>query len=167
MPRKIRPIRIEGNIAYVPLTKGYEAIIDADDVQLVSAFNWTAFVRPHTVYACRRDYPSNKTILLHRFLIGQSCKYQVDHCDCNGLNNMRENLREATPSQNQHNKRRSLANKSGFKGVRWHERAQKWNARIHANGTEVYLGLFDSPQLAHAAYARASAELHGEFGRTS
>jgi len=27
--KQIRPIRVEGNIAYVPLTKGYVAVIDA------------------------------------------------------------------------------------------------------------------------------------------
>lgn len=30
--RKVRPIRIEGDLAYIPLTRGLEAIIDAVDV---------------------------------------------------------------------------------------------------------------------------------------
>lgn len=31
-----RPIRIDGDVAYIPLTKGYEAIIDAAYVHLVA-----------------------------------------------------------------------------------------------------------------------------------
>jgi len=38
MPRSVRPIRIEGNIAYVPLTKGYEAVIDVADIGLVEGY---------------------------------------------------------------------------------------------------------------------------------
>ena len=58
--RKIRPIRVEGNVAYITLTKGYVAIIDALDVPIVSGFNWCARVDfksdggVRCVYAFRR-----------------------------------------------------------------------------------------------------------------
>jgi hypothetical protein len=53
MSINIRTIRIQGNVAYVPLTRGYEAIIDAGDVPLVLERNWTALLAPRTVYAVR------------------------------------------------------------------------------------------------------------------
>jgi hypothetical protein len=31
MPKTVRPIRVEGDVAYIPLTQGYEAIIDTID----------------------------------------------------------------------------------------------------------------------------------------
>jgi hypothetical protein len=40
MPIPKRPIRIEGAIAYVPLPRGREAIIDADDADRVGLHNW-------------------------------------------------------------------------------------------------------------------------------
>lgn len=40
---KPRPIRIEGDVAYVTLTRGYEAIIDAENVPLVEGYNWQHF----------------------------------------------------------------------------------------------------------------------------
>lgn len=46
-----RPIRIEGKVAYVPLTKGYEAIIDAEDVPVVAPHPWSAMVAGKNVYA--------------------------------------------------------------------------------------------------------------------
>jgi hypothetical protein len=40
--KKIRPIRVEGDTAIVPLTRGFEAVIDAVDVPIVEGWNWVA-----------------------------------------------------------------------------------------------------------------------------
>lgn len=69
---KPRPIRVEGDIAYVPLTKGYVAIIDVEDVPLVQGQNWCAKRSGKTVYAMRkapRDINGKQSsIHLHRVL---------------------------------------------------------------------------------------------------
>jgi hypothetical protein len=169
MPRKIRPIRIDGSLAYVPLTQGYEAVLDAKNAHLVSGFNWTLKRRPHTFYAYRQVNICGKKqdILMHRALMDVSEFDQVDHIDHNGLNNCRSNLRIATHQQNQFNRKVGKNNKSGFKGVSWHKASGRWIASIRASGVTHYLGIFDDPNDAHAAYCDASARLHGEFGRTT
>lgn len=169
MQRKIRKIRIEGHLAYIPLTKGYEVTIDAADVPLVDGFNWCAMVTPHTIYAYRADYtgPQQRTVYMHRVIKGEPDDLEVGHEDGDGLNNRRKNLREATTSQNQHNARVRKDNTSGFKGVTLHKRAAKWRAQIKLGGNNKYLGLFGTPGQAHAAYREASAKLHGEFGRNT
>jgi hypothetical protein len=173
MPRKIRPIRIEGNIAYVPLTKGYEAIIDAADVHLVSGSNWFAQEYPRSVYAkrSRKKRGVVQCIFLHRVLMGDPEGFEIDHINGNGLDNRRSgekgNLRVATKAQNGRNQRLFSSNTSGYKGVSFHKQASKWDARIMVDGKSRRLGLFSTPKDAAAAYAKASAELHGEFGRTS
>ena len=167
MTKIIRPIRIDGNTAYVPLTKGYEAIIDAADVPLVDAWNWTAIVGLSNVYAFRsywRD-KNKRTVYLHRAIMGEPDGLQVDHINCNGLDNRRVNLRLATRSQNQHNRGASSNNTSGFKGVTWHEGNKKWQAQIAFCGKHKYLGGYDTAEAAHAAYAEASSKYHGEFRR--
>jgi hypothetical protein len=58
-------------------------------------------------------------------------------------------------------------NESGLKGVKWHRGAKKWQSRIFFQGKEIYLGLFKTPQEAHAAYCKAAKELFGEFARAS
>lgn len=159
-----RPIRIEGDVAYVPLTKGYEAIIDTADVPLVDGVNWCATVHHSAVYAVRTDLISGRPrrVYMHRIII--PCEgLEVDHVDWNGLNNRRNNLRAATTSQNQYNQRLAKHNTSGFKGVSWNKRREKWRAQIRAGGTRLDLGLFPTREDAHAAYAKASAELHGQF----
>ena len=164
-----REIRIEGDVAYVPLTKGYEAIIDAADVPLVAGTNWHARVAKRrdgsvrTVYAAR-DWGDVKQ-QMHRLLLNAPSEVEVDHEDCNGLNNRRANLRVATRVENSFNRRIRYDSTSGAKGVTWLKPQQKWMAQIRAHGTPRYLGLFESLEDAKAAYDEASARLHGAFGR--
>lgn len=172
MSRKTRPIRIEGDVAYITLTKGYEAVIDAADVPLVEGYVWHAIPRKHTVYAQHTTpLPNRKAVLLHRLIMGEPAGMNVDHRDGDGLNNRRRgeagNLRIATVSQNRHNTRLLDRNTSGFKGVTWDKSRGKWKAMICLNDKRVNLGRFDDLEAAHAAYVAASQSLHGEFGRTA
>ncbi len=169
MPRPIREIRIEGKIAYVPLTRGYEAVIDTQDVPMVGEWNWYAETRRHGVYARRDEQVGDirLRIYLHRQILGNPNGLQIDHIDGNGLNNLRSNIREATAEQNAHNQRISPKNKSGFKGVSWNRRDAKWQSFIRAGGKHLGLGSFDTPEAAHAAYCDASERLHGRFGRVA
>ncbi len=170
MNRSIKPIRVEGNIAYVPLTKGYEAIIDAEDVPLIDGRSWHVMEQNgkcgnvRTVYAVSEK--NGKTERLHRTIFGLTHeKIVVDHIDCNGLNNRKSNLRLATASQNSMNRRIHCNNSSGYKGVSWFKPHGYWMARIQRNKVSVFLGNFNTPEDAAAAYARASAEMHREYGR--
>lgn len=170
MPRRIRPIRIEGNVAFVPLTQGHEAIIDATDVHLVNGFNWLASKEGRTFYARRTqgggNFPS-LTIRLHRAILGASDGQEVDHINGNGLDNRRSNLRIVTHAENMLNARPRADNTSGFKGVSFHRATGKWQSGIRINGKRRGLGLFATPEDAHAAYCAASEALHGQFGRVS
>jgi hypothetical protein len=164
--RAVRPIRIEGDVAYVTLTRGYEAIIDAADVPLVEGWNWHAVPEWSTFYARRTDYKNGKkTVQMHRVIINCPDGFEVDHINGDGLNNRRFNLRIATKSQNQSNRGPQVDNKSGIKGVYWCKSKLKWVAGIKLNKVRRALGVFDTPEAAHAAYIAASKKLHGEFGR--
>lgn len=165
----VRPIRVEGNIAYIPLTKGYEAIIDAADVSLVERWNWAARVKPNAVYAFRTSQRNGKKsdIKLHRFILSAPADLDVDHINGNGLDNRRENIRLATPSENMRNRGPNCRNTSGFKGVSFHKLTAKWESRIWSEGKQVVLGYFDTPELAHDAYVEAARRYHGAFAKAS
>lgn len=91
----------------------------------------------------------------------------IDHVNCVRTDNRWSNLREATRSQNAANARLAHHNSTGFKGVSFHKKHQRWQANIRADGKYRYLGLFDSPEAAHAAYSRAANQHFGEFARLS
>lgn len=168
-----RPIRIDGDVAYVTLTKGYVAVIDAADVPLVDGFNWCAEVnaRPDgtikAVYARRKDYSGlkGKTIHMHRLIAGTPDGLETDHEDGNGLNNRKTNLRSATKAQNGRNRGKNANNTSGFKGVSFRKDIGKWMSKIAVDRKQRFLGFFRCPTAAHFAYVRASADVHGEYGR--
>ncbi len=89
-------------------------------------------------------------------------KNLIDHEDHNCKNNRLLNLREATHQQNQFNKR--MPNKTGFKGVvRSGSTKNPYMSLIRINGKQTYLGSFETPEAAHAAYCAAAQEHHGEF----
>lgn len=168
--KPVRPLRIIGNLAFIPLTKGYEAIIDAADAHLVDKWNWVVVLKKFNgKYAYRSIGPrgKQKTIYLHRVIMNASDGIEVDHIDFNGLNNRRNNLRLATHQQNLCNRSMSSTNKSGFRGVSWAKDRQKWRAQITVNCKMKYLGTFSSPEIAHAAYLEASKHLHGSFGASN
>lgn len=87
----------------------------------------------------------------------------LDHINGERDDNRIVNLRLATRAQNNMNARRPCSNTSGYKGASFCR--GKWDARIGIDGKDVYLGSFDTPEEAHAAYANAASKVFGEFAR--
>ena len=166
MPRNIRQVRVHGNTAFVTLTKGYVAIIDADDLEIVNTSNWYASVKPRTVYAIRAVYNNGAQhiLRLHRIIMKAPFGMEVDHINGNGLDNRKINLRVVSKSENAKNRRIGLNNRSGFKGVSWSKKSGKWLSQIQHNGIVIYLGYYASKEEAYEAYCKASEKYHGEFG---
>jgi hypothetical protein len=165
---------MEGNIAYVPLTRGYEAVIDACDVDIVAHKLWHAHVRYNrdgtikSIYAhtnIRGQDGQWRIAKMHRVIANPAQHQEVDHISGYGLDNRRENLRCCLRHENMANQKIRADNKSGAKGVRFYERSKKWHARITSNGVSYHLGYFDTMKEAVNAYAEASARMHGNFRR--
>lgn len=160
--RPIRAIRIEGDVAYLTLTRGYEAMIDVADIGLVNNANWSVFTPNgrNNIYADRRT-PTRA--LLHRVIMGFP-DMQVDHINGNGLDNRRCNLRLVTHSENQMNRKGPAKNgQSGVRGISFNKAAGKWVAYIGADGKHIHLGSFAEKDRAIAARAEAAAKIHGDF----
>lgn len=103
----------------IPLTNGPVALVDDEDYERVTAFNWCAMTtRTGHTYAHRSTWDGSRvrTILMHRFILGAPRHKQVDHFNGRGLDNRRENLRLASRSENQLN--RQGANRNSKTGLR-------------------------------------------------
>jgi len=87
----------------------------------------------------------------------------IDHVDNIKTNNLIDNLRECTISQNGWNSKISSDNTSGVKGVTWHKGVKKWQAQIQFNKKSLYLGVFNNIELAELAVQNKRSEIHGEF----
>lgn len=90
---------------------------------------------------------------------------EIDHINRDGLDNRIVNLRDASRSQNAGNQKRRTTNTSGLKGAS--PLRGKWQGKICVRGEQIYLGLFDTPEAAHAAYCAAAEKHFGEFARTA
>lgn len=163
----------------IQLTKGNVALIDDEDFELVSKYNWFS----HKEYAARtvRVNGEKITILMHRFIMGcvKGDGKMLDHKDGNGLNNQRSNLRFCTSSENQKNKKAWGSSK--YLGVSRHTKNFKkykksiaafkdysytnWKATISINGRPKHIGGFTNEIDAAKAYNEAALKYHGEFAR--
>lgn len=111
-------------------------------------------VRKHRMLAHR---------LAWRFVHGEWPLRNIDHKNGDPSDNRIANLREADQSENCANNRGHRDSATGLKGVS--KKRSRWEARLSRRGTVYRLGVFDSPDDAHAAYIAAAKSINGEFAR--
>lgn len=93
------------------------------------------------------------------YMTGQWPTNKIDHFDGDKGNNRFSNLREATDRINAQNVHEAQSNNStGFLGVS--PKRKRFEARIYREGSQIRLGIFDSPEAAHAAYVVAKRIHH-------
>lgn len=85
----------------------------------------------------------------------------VDHIDRNRVNDKIENLRESNHLLNAMNSPIDKTNKSGYKGVCFDKKSNKWVAYIKY-GKSIYLGAFENKESAAIAYNNAAFSFYGE-----
>jgi hypothetical protein len=111
----------------------------------------------------KRSYFSHRLAWL--YIHGRWPEIHIDHINGIPTDNRIKNLREATNSENRRNTGAQINNASGFKGVSWKAKNRRWVAQIKLHGKKMHIGLFDTPEAAHAAYCEAADRLHGQFAR--
>lgn len=169
MRRKYRVVRHEvaqppdPSYRLIPLTQGQNAKIDADMYESIATYNWFASWNPHTrsFYAIRNNGAGK--IRMHHVVLGLQASDEVDHKNHDTLDNRRLNLRRASRTRNQCNRRKQSNNTSGYIGVTWLMHRKKWDARVKFKGKYYFVGYFSSAEDAGRARDVLARRLHGEF----
>lgn len=109
-----------------------------------------------TIYAGKRSILCHHLVWLWHY--GEWPTYQIDHIDRDKSNNRISNLREVNNKTNSRNAKKMKNNTSGFTGVKFYQRLNKWGAFVG----DTYLGLASSAQEAFSIredYLRNHPEL--------
>jgi hypothetical protein len=115
----------------------------------------------------RRITLNGKRYLAHRlayfYMTGNFPENQIDHINHIRNDNRWTNLRPATKSENQSNAKISKRNTTGYKGVSYDKRRNKYRAEICHNHNRIKLGSYTTAIEAHAAYISMAKKLNKEF----
>ena len=125
--------------------------IDDEDFNKISQYKWHIHKAGTKDYA--RAWINGRREYMHRFIMEGDL---IDHINGNGLDNRKSNLRLADKSLNAINSKIRSDNSTGYRGVTFNKKANKYMAEISRNGKKTYLGLFNTAEEAHGAYIKAS-----------
>jgi hypothetical protein len=139
-----------------------EVILDDEDFEKVSKFNWFIDVRGYVVSSWRLNGKGG-TYYLHRMVTSAPTGLEVDHINHNKLDNRKENLRVCTRSQNARNTHKHVGNTSGYKGVSIDNSRNRWQVHIKVGKKRINLGGFDDVIVAAKVYDDAARKYFGEF----
>ena len=159
----------DGKTAYVKLTQGQVAIIDAEDLEKIGEYRWCASwnAQKGNYYVSTSITSENgkrTSMMLHRLLKNPEQGMVVDHINNDTRDNRKENLRVCTVSQNAMNKSIGKNNTSGHKGVTLLPNG-KFYASTRIDGNTVCIGTYDTYDDAVYNQELVSKKLHGEFFR--
>lgn len=144
----------------IPLTKGYAAKVDWEDMRLLE-FRWSIWDSRGSDHLYAKRQVGGKTLFLHHAILPAKQGFRVDHRNGDGLDCRRGNLRYLTPTGNSRNRRGARKDSStGLLGV-YPRKNGKFQSMIRHEGKLINIGTFDTLEEAAAARLRKEQELWG------
>lgn len=161
----------EYGVGYTSNTKK-EFYFDLEDYDLIKDYCWKE--NPPTNNN-KNGYLNStyKSVSIHGIVMHKENyrkeKYKndfvIDHIDGNVLNNRKQNLRICTNQQNLMNCKLSSNNTTGYTGISYDKKYNKWDAHIMIDRKNIHLGRFANIEDATKARLKAEEEYFGEYSR--
>lgn len=162
-----------GQTFLVPLTQGYVAIIDAEDVDRIGQYTWHWLRKPGNDYGYavrnrRQVYGEHGIQRMHLMLLPPKDGFVVDHINRDRLDNRKCNLRYATLEQSSQNREVRHLNQLGYRGVFKmpigpRTPRDRYQAIIRTRSGYQRFGPFDTAEEAALAYDKWARENFGQF----
>ncbi len=151
----------------IKLTTGETAIVEDRDYSYLMQWKWFRRVKNNQIYAIRHAFKDERLsgqphlIKMHRVIMCAEKGMIVDHINHNGLDNTRNNLRVVTNQENLKNMKLKKNNTSGFTGVTWCKKENRWVSQIMINRKTICIGRFSNKE--DAIKARKEANIKYGF----
>lgn len=164
-------IVIEGDIAKIGLNDiNWEVtewcVIDAEDIPKIKGRKWFKRMDLRVVSNTTKNSDIDTSHLrIHNVVMDfnqdENPNLEIDHIDCNTLNNRKSNLRVVTKSKNGMNRGLQSNNSTGVCGVvsNAHDNTSPWMPQIKINGKMIRLGTEHSFDKAVIKRLQSEAEL--------
>ena len=140
--------------------KGEKFYFDLEDYDKIKDYCWHLHITHNGYKQLRAKIPGEGKHIYMHILLGYK---GYDHIDRNPLNNRKDNLRQATITENARNRSRYKNNTSGFIGVFWDKKKSKWCANIAVDKKHKHLGYFNNKNDAIKVRLEAEAKYFKEF----
>ena len=169
MSKLIRHPFVRDGVGVIPLTKGYEAIVDISMLTWIGHMNWSidGCNPKYTMYAVTSVSVDGKqkSLRLHNAVLRLNGVdvpkgLVTDHINRNSLDNRFENLRVTTQSMNVRNTER-YDNASGVRSYKTNAGNKRYQVRVKSNGREYALGSYSTEEEAHEVYTKELERLQG------
>lgn len=161
--RRYNKYIIDKDYIYVKLDCGEVVVLDLDMLDLVKSHKFRKRKDGYVALSIIVD-GKYKSKLLHSLIIkNEHCNKYIDHINRNKLDNRICNLRVVTPQESQLNTGIDRNNKTGYKGICWDKKRQKYSVSICFDGCVQFLGRFENIEDAIKVRKEREYELFGEF----
>lgn len=133
-----------------------EFYFDLEDYEKIKDYRWYLNNNGYAI-----AWVGDKQQTLHSLIMGRVEGKEIDHKDRNRLNNQKSNLRFITHRNNSRNINIPKNNTSGFIGVYFDKKGNKWVASLYINKRSVCSKTFNNKEEAIKARLKAELEYYG------